>query len=663
MDRRPLKKSIKLLFAACALMLAFGMGGLFAIQASAAETTSRLNFSYLNNGAWKNFSGSVQSAMDGIKIQTAPGSAYYLRYRTWNQGRTGYYPFVTSNIDDYAGWPGQPVQLLEIQAYRNDGVRLTGGLVVMYRVRVDGYWLSWVSSASPEWGQSVLSKYGLGGSLDTTDAFAGISGKNISGVEIRVFEEADITQPDNSKIINAPHVSQMPDFPTGCEAAAAVMALRYVGMTTTMDAFVDVHLDKTPGGTPFNPNVTPFDPDETFGGNPRSTSAYGCYAPVIRNAMNRVLPGSGYSAQVLSNVSLKNLCAQYIDNGIPVVIWATVNMAAPQPGDSWTYNGKTIQWIRPEHCLLLVGYDGSSYIFNDPSKSQALTYYSKSSVETAYAGQHKQAVVILNSVEVKSVKLNASAKNLYVGSTTTLTATVSPSNASDKAVTWKSSDTSVATVNSSGRVTGKSPGKATITVKTRSGGKTATCEITVKLKAPASVKTQVVSATSAKVSWGKAAGATGYQVRRSTSENGTYKAVKSTTATGFTDTGLTSGKTYYYKVRAYKTIGGTKIYSACSPAVSVTPRPLKVTGVKAVKYESGKAEISWSGQSSISGYQVARSTSKTGTYKSVGSTAKLTFKNTGLTPGKTYYYKVRAYKTVSGKRVYGAYSAIKSVKV
>ena len=74
-----------------------------------------------------------------------------------------------------------------------------------------------------------------------------------------------------------------------------------------------------------------------------------------------------------------------------------------QNGNRWYYNGKLIQWIAPEHCLLLVGYDDEHYIFNDPLRSKQ-TYYRKSAVEIAYAGLFKQAVVITNSVLFMSIK-------------------------------------------------------------------------------------------------------------------------------------------------------------------------------------------------------------------------------------------------------------------
>ena len=82
-------------------------------------------------------------------------------------------------------------------------------------------------------------------------------------------------------------------------------------------------------------------------------------------------------------------------------------------------------------------------------------------------------------VPVTGVKLNKTSQNITVGKTASLKATVSPSNASNKSVTWKSSNTSVATVSSSGVVTAKKKGTATITVTTADGKKTATCKVTV----------------------------------------------------------------------------------------------------------------------------------------------------------------------------------------
>lgn len=82
-------------------------------------------------------------------------------------------------------------------------------------------------------------------------------------------------------------------------------------------------------------------------------------------------------------------------------------------------------------------------------------------------------------IHVSSVALNKSTLTLGHGQTETLFAQVSPAFASDRSVTWSSSNTSVATVNGSGTVTAKSTGTATITATTTDGGKTSSCLCTV----------------------------------------------------------------------------------------------------------------------------------------------------------------------------------------
>ena len=83
-------------------------------------------------------------------------------------------------------------------------------------------------------------------------------------------------------------------------------------------------------------------------------------------------------------------------------------------------------------------------------------------------------------------------------------------------------------------------------------------------------------------------------------------------------------------------------------------------GTTTAKVTAGtkKATISWSKVTGASGYQIYMATSKTGTYTLIKSTTLLSYTKTGLTTGKTYYFKVRAYTTVNGKKVYGAYSTI-----
>ncbi len=91
----------------------------------------------------------------------------------------------------------------------------------------------------------------------------------------------------------------------------------------------------------------------------------------------------------------------------------------------------------------------------------------------------KVTVPISLVVGVTDVKLNKTNMTLEAGSRETLTATLTPADATNTSVVWTSSDKNVATVNTNGRVTALAPGVSTITVTSVSGGEQATCKVTV----------------------------------------------------------------------------------------------------------------------------------------------------------------------------------------
>ncbi len=105
-------------------------------------------------------------------------------------------------------------------------------------------------------------------------------------------------------------------------------------------------------------------------------------------------------------------------------------------------------------------------------------------VKTKDGGKTAKCIVTVTKKKIKvtGVKLNKRAITLYVGTTEQLEATVLPANATNKAVTWSSNNKAIATVDSKGKITAVKAGKATITVKTKDGGKTAKCIVTVTKK-------------------------------------------------------------------------------------------------------------------------------------------------------------------------------------
>ncbi len=168
--------------------------------------------------------------------------------------------------------------------------------------------------------------------------------------------------------------------------------------------------------------------------------------------------------------------------------------------------------------------------------------------------------------------------------------------------------------------------------------------------------------------WSEVSGAEGYQIWRADSEDGVYKIVKTITSgetVAYSNTGLESGKTYYYKMRAYTTVDGSKVFGAYSDVYTVAVMPEAPT-LAAASSSSGIAKLSWNVVSGAAGYQIWRADSANGTYtlvKSITSGSTIRYSNSGLTSGKTYYYKVRAYTEVNGNKTFGAYSEVQSVTV
>ena len=82
--------------------------------------------------------------------------------------------------------------------------------------------------------------------------------------------------------------------------------------------------------------------------------------------------------------------------GMPVILWACINMREPITGPQWKLkdSGEVFTWISNEHCMLLVGYDEEGYYFNDPYENNGVIRYPKEIVEDRYKAQHMQAVAV-----------------------------------------------------------------------------------------------------------------------------------------------------------------------------------------------------------------------------------------------------------------------------
>ena len=202
--------------------------------------------------------------------------------------------------------------------------------------------------------------------------------------------------PRDTSLINVPYINQLSLYPNGCEAVSTVMALQYMGVDISVDDFIDRYLDTGDIPKP-KKNVGP-DPDKVYCGDPRSSKGWGCNSPVIVNALNKFIDTDEYVIEHSYGKSLQDLCYDYIDRDIPVIVWVTVDMADSSAEENWhgwvTEEGKAVRYNRKLHCMLLCGYDGESYYFNDPM-TEALKAYPKDASEKAYSILGMQSVVIM----------------------------------------------------------------------------------------------------------------------------------------------------------------------------------------------------------------------------------------------------------------------------
>ncbi|MGN1134009.1 MAG: fibronectin type III domain-containing protein [Oscillospiraceae bacterium] len=168
-----------------------------------------------------------------------------------------------------------------------------------------------------------------------------------------------------------------------------------------------------------------------------------------------------------------------------------------------------------------------------------------------------------------------------------------------------------------------------------------------------------VSAYSIKLTWSKVTGAKGYDVYQY--KSGKWTKIKTTTSTSYTVSKLPSGTSQKFAIKPYTKSGSKTVYGAFSKQLYTSTNPATVN----FKLTAGskKVAVNWNKVTGASGYKVYYKTASSGwkLLKTVNNSTT-SFTKTGLTKGKTYYFTVRAYRTLNGTTYNGAF-ATKSVKV
>ena len=333
---------------------------------------------------------------------------------------------------------------------------------------------------------------------------------------------------------------------------------------------------------------------------------------------------------------------------------------------------KEVTWESSDAGVAAVSKDGVV----TAKKAGKATIVAKAADES---GKYASCVVTVTEAkkEVTGVTLNKSSLNLGVGGSEVLSATVLPADATNKQVTWLSSTPSIATVSQSGVVTGVKEGTTQISVITADGSKTAICSVIVSGQTQTEPGTQTGGIIDPAT--GKTAAATfsGMEIEldyTSTAYNGSDKepgvAIQDASGNDLTED-VDYTLDYYNNLTVGKAtviVSGKGKYAGVIAGARFTIKPKTVTVKSVKKASSRKLNVVWaSHKTQTTGFQVRYATTKkfkSGTYKTVTLTSKSATSKalTKLKAGKTYYVKVRAYKTVDGKKIYSSWSKVKSAK-
>lgn len=252
----------------------------------------------------------------------------------------------------------------------------------------------------------------------------------------------------------------------------------------------------------------------------------------------------------------------------------------------------------------------------------------------------KSVPVIINkdaNVYVTNVSFKDEDVEVINGSAYKQIADVAPANATNQKVTYKSSDTKVATVDSLGNVNAVGCGTATITATSEQVIGCAGSYTIKVIEKPTVISAIENTATGLKLEWEEVLNAT-YQIYRCTEANGSYVKIKTATGTTYTDEDSEYGTKYYYKIKVIPNIGGT--YASDFSNIIYEMKKLENPVIKSIS-DGKQVKINWIKVDGAVRYEVYRRKNK-GSLKKIGISTAYTYTDTAVSYENTYTYVIRA---------------------
>jgi uncharacterized protein YvpB len=185
--------------------------------------------------------------------------------------------------------------------------------------------------------------------------------------------------------VDAPEIIQYPELPSGCESVALTIAINTYGYDLSKTTVASDYL------------IYGDDWVTSYVGNPFEYYGAGIYPPGLVKTAARYIKATGAALYPIdtSDATLDQLY-RLIDNGIPVIVWATVYMTYPQLANCVTYQGRDYYWYDNEHCLCLIGYDkdAGTVTLSDPQRG--IVTESASEFETIYDAVGRFSMILLD---------------------------------------------------------------------------------------------------------------------------------------------------------------------------------------------------------------------------------------------------------------------------
>jgi len=201
--------------------------------------------------------------------------------------------------------------------------------------------------------------------------------------------------PSTEVLLDVPVVLQRPALPNGCEITALTAVINFYGYDVKHTTMSDTYLPKQNfeyrNGERYGPN-----PYVAYIGNPREAkSGFFCYAPPIVEAANRYLSSINSTRRAIdiSGTTWRQII-DYLDAGVPVVIWVTEDLEKIKPGFSWRLLSTGALFTAPGnlHAVVLTGHSGVDLHVMDPLHGERKFYMGDLFASYTALGSH--AVII-----------------------------------------------------------------------------------------------------------------------------------------------------------------------------------------------------------------------------------------------------------------------------